>query len=575
MKRLRLFVATAVFLAAVALLVAVTLAPAHAVLARTWSDGTVAGVLHVHTRRSDGRSTPEVAAAAAARAGLRFIVFTDHGDATRKPDPPAYRSGVLCLDGVEISTSGGHYVAIDLPAAPYPLGGEARDVVEDVQRLGGFGIVAHPDSPKDELRWRDWTAPFDGLELINPDTSWRVQLQAPGWRPKLRLLTSLLDYPFRPPETLASLLERSRVLDQWSVLTARRRVVGLAGTDAHAKIAPRNADSGDNRWSLPLPGYQASFQMLSVHLRLDHALTGDAAADAALILRALRSGHAYTAIDALASPPAFEFSATNARGSVFAGDELGGGAGPVTLRVRSNAPATFTAVVWQGSRVLSADHHETDFTVEAPAGSAVYRAEILATTLGERPPAWILSNPIYVRGTEPEGKPPVRRPAVTTDPIFDGSANGWRVERDPVSLAALDVVRLFDGSELCLRYALAGDSPSRGHSGSFIALINDRPAGIASHDRLTFTTRAEHPMRVSVQLRTAGPTVERWKRSVYVDSVDQEHTVYFDDLTPVGHTRTGRPLLADIHDIMFVIDATNTKPGSSGRFWIRKPAVQR
>ena len=28
-----------------------------------------------------------------------------------------------------------------------------------------------------------------------------------------------------------------------------RRVVALAGADAHAKIALRNADPGDNRWS--------------------------------------------------------------------------------------------------------------------------------------------------------------------------------------------------------------------------------------------------------------------------------------------------------------------------------------
>ena len=146
------------------------------------TDGTVPGVLHVHTNRSDGLSAPDEIAAAAARAGLKFIVFTDHGDATRTPDPPAYRSGVLCLDGVEISTTGGHYIALDMPAAPYPLGGEARDVVEDVRRLGGFGIVAHPDSPKPELRWRDWAAPFDGIEMVNPDTSWRVWAQQPGWR---------------------------------------------------------------------------------------------------------------------------------------------------------------------------------------------------------------------------------------------------------------------------------------------------------------------------------------------------------------------------------------------------------
>ena len=99
-------------------------------------------------------------AAAAARAGLQFVIFTDHGDGTRAPEPPAYLSGVLCIDGVEISTNGGHYVALGLPRTPYPLGGEPSAVVEDVARLGGFGFAAHPDSPRPELAWTDWTAPF-------------------------------------------------------------------------------------------------------------------------------------------------------------------------------------------------------------------------------------------------------------------------------------------------------------------------------------------------------------------------------------------------------------------------------
>src|SRR3984893_5286984 len=113
-----------VALAAAALLpILGPLPPAHLLLASQPGDGSVAGILHVHTNRSDGLSAPDEVAAAAARAGLRFIVFTDHGDATRAPDPPVYRAGVLCIDGVEISTTAGHYVAIDMPAAPYPLGG--------------------------------------------------------------------------------------------------------------------------------------------------------------------------------------------------------------------------------------------------------------------------------------------------------------------------------------------------------------------------------------------------------------------------------------------------------------------
>src|SRR4249920_3697043 len=131
---------TAALVAAVAVLVTVSL-PQRRLALQGGADGTIPGLLHVHTNRSDGRSSPDDVAAAAARAGLKFLVFTDHGDATRPPDPPQYRSGVLCLDAVEISTSGGHYIALDMPAAPYPLAGEPRDVIDDVRRLGGFGIA--------------------------------------------------------------------------------------------------------------------------------------------------------------------------------------------------------------------------------------------------------------------------------------------------------------------------------------------------------------------------------------------------------------------------------------------------
>src|SRR5438876_10872405 len=191
----------AAWIAAVGVFVGLTIQPRRLLLGAP-ADGTIAGVIHIHTSRSDGSLAPDEIAAAAARAGLQSIVFTDHGDGTRKPDAPAYRSGVLCLDGIEISTTGGHYIALDLPPAPYPLGGEARDVVEDVRRLGGFGIVAHPDSPKPELRWRDWEAPFDGIEFLNLDTSWRV-LAAGGARSRVRLTEGLLTYPIRPAETIA------------------------------------------------------------------------------------------------------------------------------------------------------------------------------------------------------------------------------------------------------------------------------------------------------------------------------------------------------------------------------------
>jgi hypothetical protein len=570
--RRRVVLVTAVLAAAVAVLVAVSLPPSPAVLVEGEGDGTIAGALHVHSNRSDGLSSPDEIVAIAARAGLKFIVFTDHGDATRQPDPPRYLADVLCLDGVEISTTGGHYVVFDMPASPYPLGGEPRDVIEDVHRLGGFGVAAHPDSPKPELRWREWTAPFDGIEVVNPDTSWRVHLREPQWQPKLRLVQALLAYPFRPAAAIASLIDESpNVLARWDAIAPRRRVVGLAGVDAHAKLALREGDPGDNRYSIAVPSYESSFRTLSVHVQLERPLAGDAAADARAVLAAIRAGHLYTALDGLASPPSFSFTASNQRGSAQAGDQLDVG-GPVTLRVRSNAPDAFDTVVLQGSRILTSRTSEPDFTFAAPAEPAVYRVAIRALDR-PRQPTWILSNPIYVRG--PEARlPAARRPATVTRPLFEGStSDAWRFETDPTSLAALDVVPTPAGPERRLRYGLA--TGARG--GQFAALAVNTPGGLAAFDRLTFTARAEHPMRISVQIRVAVKPSEdeRWQRSVYIDTKDGERTVYFDDFTPIGDTRTYRPPLADVHSIVFAIDMTNTQPGASGRLWIRNVALQK
>src|SRR5258708_26525905 len=212
---------------------------------------TVPGAYHVHTTRSDGIGDRTAVAAAAARAGLTFVILTDHGDATRPPDPPEYLSGVLVLDAVEISTDQGHYVALDMPRAPYPLGGEAEAVVEDVRRLGGFGIPAHPDSPKAPLRSTDDRPAVDGIEWLNTDSEWRGQSRG-------RLARAGLTYVVRPGPAVASLFDRPATLDRWDDLTRFRQVGPLARADAHGGGGPRPV--GPNR-SLPRPAGDPSVEI--------------------------------------------------------------------------------------------------------------------------------------------------------------------------------------------------------------------------------------------------------------------------------------------------------------------------
>src|SRR5262245_21140539 len=102
---------TAAVLAAVFLFVILTLPPQPSLASGVVDDGiqrrTIGGAVHVHSVKSDGTGSRDEIADAASKAGLRFVIMTDHGDATQPPDPPAYLHGVLCLDAVEISTNEG------------------------------------------------------------------------------------------------------------------------------------------------------------------------------------------------------------------------------------------------------------------------------------------------------------------------------------------------------------------------------------------------------------------------------------------------------------------------------------
>jgi hypothetical protein len=164
---------------------------------------------------------------------------------------------------------------------------------------------------------------------------------------------------------------------------------------------------------------------------------------------------------------------------------------------------------------------------------------------------------------------------VTTVPIFSGTTEGWHVEHDPTSLAAVELAPMVGGAELRFRYGLAGGASV----GQVAALAADTPRGLAGHDRLTFSIRAEHPMRISVQLRAGEDQGEsardRWKRTVYVDTTARDHTIFFDDVTPVGQTHSVAPSLGGIRSLLFVVDATNTKMGDSGRIWISKAALEK
>jgi hypothetical protein len=525
------------------------------------------GAIHIHTRRSDGTGTLDDVARAASRAGLKFVIITDHGDGTRELDTPAYRNGVLCIDAVEISTTNGHVLALGLPRTAYSLGGEARDVVEDVERFGGMAIAAHPSSPKRQLRWTEWNVPAQGLEWVNADSEWRDE-------PLRMIARLLLTYPFRRPETLARLLDRpNESLQRWDELIAQRPVVAVAGADAHARIPLTSVgDPYDNRLSLPLPDYEQIFRTFSIALP-DVTLTGDAKADTGLVLDAIRRGRVFSSIDALAGPVAFSFSASGLGDGVAMGEDVIA-KGPLTFQVRSNAPDDVAITLFRnGERVHSASGSQLEFTSSE---RGAYRVEMQWPGAPGNPPVpWVVSNPIYVLdGPRPvHGNSESLAPPTQVDVRYaNGPATDWHIENSPRSRGAVDVVPSVGGTQLLLRYALGGTQ----EEGPFVALSMAAPQGLANDDRLIFTAHSSRPARIWVQLRVPdGAQGRNWHRSVYVDEMPRAITVAFADFRPLEATTTGRPVLADVRDVLFVVDTVNTRPGVSGQLWLDDVKVGR
>ena len=156
----------------------------------------VSGVAHIHTTHSDGGGTIADVASAAAAARLDFVIVTDHNSLAGKPLEGYGEAGVLTIVGTEIANHEGHLLAFGLPAPTYRFSGDGLDTLRDLDDLGGLTFAAHPESPREDLRWTGWRLPGNwGIEILNGDSQWR----AAGWT---SLFGAALLYPLNSDYSL-------------------------------------------------------------------------------------------------------------------------------------------------------------------------------------------------------------------------------------------------------------------------------------------------------------------------------------------------------------------------------------
>lgn len=129
--------------------------------------------LHMHTTRSDGKKTPEEAAAVYAAAGFDAIAITDHWKWT----PSGTLGGLRVISGAEYNVGGfdpcvgiGIYHILALGCANEPAVSEDQspaEIAEAIHAEGGIAVLAHPGWSLNDPSVVAGQTFFDATEIFN------------------------------------------------------------------------------------------------------------------------------------------------------------------------------------------------------------------------------------------------------------------------------------------------------------------------------------------------------------------------------------------------------------------------
>jgi hypothetical protein len=346
------------------------------------------GAVHIHTVASDGSGTVPEVMAAARQANLSFLAITDHNVAMTAQDVADDPPDLPILSGEELSTSAGHFLALGLPAGwDRPKTPDDRALLAAARAGGAFTILAHPFHPR--TPWTDWkTSDFDGLEIWNEDAVWRQNNV-------LDLLVALLIYPENDQLAMVRLARTPELnFAKWDELLMQRPVVGMCGSDVHAKTK-----LGRTHF-LRFPGYVPSLEVAREHVLLGPNVGGGDAnrASGDEILDALRHGHSFCALDALYPSSGFATRVTSAGTSGGPGDFIPwAGNGRIRISVPVGASRPLIKVFHDGREIIE----QQTWTIDEPIpGPGRYRTELFLRQPGltgwRRWTLWAFTNPVYV-----------------------------------------------------------------------------------------------------------------------------------------------------------------------------------
>lgn len=382
---------------------------------RLREDGLVdfRGVFHSHTFLShDSMITPDAIVRAAQKARIDFIFFSDHPAKPPKQVPPelsGVHSGVTLIPGVETSRG---MLAWFFDTTTVDNEAKLYDEIAAVQAQGGVAAVCHPDEPRP---W-DNLPPFTAMEIYNL----HADAKKSNFPVSYRLWENFWSGPKYPMQMYHGLFrDPAEYLAIWDRLNQQRRIVAIAGNDAHQNngmrlivspsgtllltdtgpfkgkpmaefknwIARHYAEGrapGETLWRWDIDLYERSLGFVNTHL----LAPGQSPAE---LRAALEAGHAYVAFDSLVTATGFDFYYHLDDERTAMGDQAAFSTSGVFNAV---LPAEGILVLKRnGVKIAEERGSEMRYTPTQP---GVYRVEGYLEAVGQVIP-WIYSNPIYLK----------------------------------------------------------------------------------------------------------------------------------------------------------------------------------
>jgi hypothetical protein len=348
------------------------------------------GVTHVHSSLG-GHSLGnfEEIIRAAKSNNLNFVVMTEHTSSLMDTSALTLKgdhAGVVFINGNEVNTAS-HDRLLLMPGSAEAATANTIGTQELLTRQKAKSSLSFIAYPHEFKSWE--VSDYDGMEVYNLYTNTK----------KINYFVTFFDWLWSywsyADLMFARFYERPNgELKKWDELIAakNRRVVAIAGNDAHANVGFQLGDhTGKRLIGVHLDPYERTFSVVRNHVLIEQEkpLTSET------LLSAISSGHCYIAFDIFGDATGFTFSAENSQGRKIMGDEIELLEG---VRLIVTIPVKSRILLFKDGQVIRdedrAARHE--FPVME---RGIYRVEVYLTQLGSlvKDKPWIISNPIYVK----------------------------------------------------------------------------------------------------------------------------------------------------------------------------------